>query len=112
MEYFLTKKPRLANESSFKQISARRSKFERFNTTQYVTNFIIENLGPDPIHEFGMILGQLIDKAYENTRKQFGGLNPTMYNVLIDGQTLNQPITVSIHERIEGLDVEIVFFSY
>lgn len=107
MEQFLIKKPRLATQSGFRQIATGRSKFARFNTTQYVTRFIIENLGEDPEHELGLIMGGMIDQANENTKKEYGQ-KATMFNVLIDGHNLNQPISVSIRDHIPGLDVEIV----
>ena len=110
MQPFLIKRPR-SEESGpkFRQIAAGRSKFPRFNTTQYVTRFVIEKLGND--RELGQIFEQMIDKAYEDTHREYGKY-PSKYNVLIDGQSLNQPITVTIDERIPGLETEIVIFNF
>jgi hypothetical protein len=110
MHPFLTKRPRIENDGPiFRQIASARSKFSHFNTTQYVTRFVIERL--DNERELGQLINQIIDKAYEDTHREYGR-HPTMYNVLIDGQTLNQPIAVSIYERIPGLDVEIVILLF
>jgi hypothetical protein len=108
MEPLLIKKPKFEGVK-FQQIASGRSKFARFNTTQFVTRFAIENLGEDPEYELGMLLKQLIDQAYDNTKQEFAR-DPTMYNVLIDGEVLNQPISITIHERIEGLEIEMVCF--
>jgi hypothetical protein len=91
----------------YRQIAAAKSKFPRFNTTQYVTRFVIEELGTDPEYELGLILEKLIDQAYDNTKKEYGR-DPSMYNVLIDGQNLSQPIAISIRERVRGLEIEMV----
>jgi hypothetical protein len=72
-----------------------------------VTRFVIEKLGDDPERGLGNIIEKMIDEAYEGTCKEYGRY-PNKYNVLIDGQTLNSPITVSIDERIPGLEIEIV----
>jgi hypothetical protein len=109
MEGLLIKKPRFEG-IKFHQIASGRSKFARFNTTQYVTRFGIENLGEDPEYELGVLLKQLIDQAYGNATLEFGR-EPTMYNVLIDGEILNQPVYITIHERVEGLEIEMVCFS-
>jgi hypothetical protein len=108
MEAFLIKKPKFEGVK-YHQIASGRSKFARFNTTQYVTRFSIENLGEDPEYELGSLLKQLIDQAYENAKQEFGR-DPTMYNVLIDGEVLNQPVSITIHERVEGLEIEMVCF--
>jgi hypothetical protein len=77
-----------------------------------VTRFVIEKLGGDPERELGNIIEKIIDEAYEGTRREYGRY-PNKYNVLIDGQTLNHPITVSIDERIPGLEIYIVIlFSF
>src|SRR6266699_3396863 len=105
MEQFLTKRPRI--EPPFRKIASGRSKFPRFNTTQYVTRFAIERLGNDPERVLGQIFESMIDEAYEGTHREYGRY-PSMYNVLIDGLVLNQPITVSIDKRIPGLETDIV----
>jgi hypothetical protein len=74
-----------------------------------VTRFVIERL--DNERELGQLINQIIDQAYEDTHREYGRY-PSMYNVLIDGQTLNQPIAVSIDERVPGLDVEIVILLF
>ena len=107
MQPFLIKRPRIEQELLYRKISSARSKFPRFNTTQYVTRFVIEKLGDDPERELGHIIEQMIDEAYEGTSREYGRY-PSKYNVLIDGQSLNQPIIVSIDERIPGLEIEIV----
>jgi hypothetical protein len=111
MQPFLVKRPRINDDNLpiVRQIASGRSKFPLYNTTQYVTRFVIEKLGNDPEKELGQLIDLIIDKAYEDTQREYGK-QPTMYNVLIDGQNLNQPITISIDERIPGLDVEIVIF--
>ena len=103
---FLITRPRIENDGPIiRQIASARSKFSHFNTTQYVTRLVIERLENE--RDLGQLIYQIIDKAYGDTHREYGR-HPSMYNVLIDGQTLNQPITVSIDERIPGLDVEIV----
>ena len=110
MQSCLIKRPRTEESGpKFRQIAAGRSKFPRFNTTQYVTRFVIEMFGSD--RELGQIFGHMIDKAYEDTYKEYGRY-PSKYTVLIDGQSLNQPITVTIDERIPGLDIEIVIVIF
>jgi hypothetical protein len=108
MEKFLEiKRRRVATNAQFRQLSAGRSQFPRFNTTQHVTRFILENLGADPEYELGLILRPLIDAAYENARREYGR-EATRCNILIEGQNLTQPISVTLSERIPGLDIEIV----
>ena len=109
MEPYLIKRARIEQEMPYKKISSARSKFPRFNTTQYVTRFVIKKLGSD--RELGQIIEHMIDEAYEDTHREYG-VYPSKYNVLIDGQSLNQPITVTIDERIPGLETEIVIFYF
>jgi hypothetical protein len=46
MEPFI-KRPRIESKNKYKEIASNRSKFPRFNTSQYVTRFVISDLGAD-----------------------------------------------------------------
>jgi hypothetical protein len=101
------KRPRIEPNGKYKEISSNRSKFTRFNTSQYVTRFVVQDLGDDPEYELGQLLEQLIDKAYDNAKKEYGR-EPTKYNILIDGPSLSVPVTVTMGERVKDVEIEIV----
>jgi hypothetical protein len=103
------KRQRLENKSSsYTLTSSYKSKFPKYTTTQYVSNFIIHNLGENPQDEIFHILGEIIDKAFKETIKEYKR-DPFMYNIVLDGPSLDTPIALTLYERpSDNLDLEII----
>jgi hypothetical protein len=91
----------------FQLLSSARSKFPKYSTTQFVSNFIIDNMGDDPHAEIFHVLDQIIQVAYAETHQEYAR-EPYMYNIIIDGPTLDIPISATLYGRNEGEDLEIV----
>ena len=84
------------------------SKLKNFGTNQYVNKFSIKDLGSKPEVRLMKIFDTLIERAYDNARKEYNGREPDFYEVLIDGYGLTNPIIVHVEDRMGGNDVQMV----
>ena len=102
-----TKKFSHGPDYDFTQLSHQVSKYKRFNTNEYVTKFIIQDLGVEQMENLAIILRQIIDHAYENAHAEYGS-DPYFYVALIHGQGLNDPVRVKATRREEDHDILMV----
>ena len=90
----------LENNKHVKILSSYRSRIPKFSTSEYVTRFVVKELDHDyPEAQLLDILAQVIDKAYELARNEYGGREPTKYSMLINGSTLDSPIAIGLGPR-------------
>ena len=78
---------------------------KKFHTDQHITKFILRNMHEYPEYRFMEILENLIDRAYENSKKK--GENPIMFQMILDGTGLETPIVIPLRSR-EQNSVELI----
>jgi hypothetical protein len=99
------KKPRISLHDNVEEIENYMSSMKKFFMDQHVTRFIIRNAGEYPEADLMSALKKLIDRAFENTRKE--GRNPKLFGMLINGEGLEFPICIPARSRLQN-SVEII----
>ena len=92
---------------NYRELANYVSKYSKYTTNDYVTKFVIEDLGDEPMDNFALILRDIIDKAYENAQKQYNS-EPYFYIILIDGESLDYPVRVRADRRDDDNDIFMV----
>jgi hypothetical protein len=96
------------SKPSYTLSSSYKSRFPKFTTTQYVSNFIIHELGESPQEEFFYVMREMINRAFTETAEEYGR-EPYMYHLVLDGPSLDTPIAVTLYERpSDDMDLEII----
>ena len=85
------------SEDDVTELAYYASKIKKFNTTQYVSQFILKNMGAYPEYMFMDVLEDLIDRAYDNARKD--GENPRFFSMLLNSEALDTPISIPLRNR-------------
>jgi len=91
----------------FERISSYRSRFSRFNTNQYVNNFLITELGEYPQYELYQIFNTIIDESFSDAEADYGR-RPYMYNVIMLSDTLDTPISLNLYHHDGDTDLDLV----
>ena len=97
----------------FRELTSYVSKYSTFTTNEYVTKFVIDDLGDDPMDNFGLILRAIIDRAFDHAQEQYKS-EPYFYIVLISGEGLDYPVRVKAtkHEDAEDNDIYMVIKKF
>jgi hypothetical protein len=99
------KKPRNSLEDNVEELEYYQSSIRKFYMDQHVCRFIIRNAGEYPEADLMQVFEMLIDRAYENSKKE--GRTPKMFGMLINGEGLDSPICIPSRSR-EQNDVDVI----
>jgi hypothetical protein len=90
---------------NIEELAYYQANYKKFFMDQHVCQFIIRNAGEYPEADLMAAFEMLINRAYENTRKE--GRTPKMFGMIINGEGLDSPICIPTRTR-EQNDVDVI----
>lgn len=86
----------LDDDDDIDELEYYHSPVKKFYMDQHISRFIINDLGEYPEAELMKAIQKIIDRAFENTRKE--GRNPKKFGLLINGYGLDSAICIPARE--------------
>ena len=73
---------------------------KKFSTSEFVSKFILKNMGQYPEWRFMDLLDDLIDQAFDSVKKE--GMTPQQFSVIFFSETLDTPIYIPLRPRVQN----------
>lgn len=73
---------------------------KKFCTSEFVSKFILKNMGQYPEWRFMDLIDDLIDQAFDSVKKE--GMIPQQFSVIFFSETLDTPIYIPLRPRVQN----------
>ena len=93
------------NNKDIVDLGFRVNHLKKFHTSEFIKKFVLLNMSKHPECRFMDLIDDLIDQAFELTKKE--GLNPQNFSVIFLSEKLDTPIYIPLRPR-EQNNVDLI----